>query len=117
MANDAQIQSFYSVWDALEDTGGAATRMKLKCHMAMALEDHIKARRWSKAVAAKRCGVSIARLAELDSKLNSFTIDDLATMLGQAGLELRIRAVKSTFAATPAVAKPQARKKARKPAI
>jgi predicted XRE-type DNA-binding protein len=91
-------QSFYNVWDALCDTGGDATKMKLRSWLAMELERHIKAQGWSKAEAKKRCG---PRLAGLNGKFSTFTADELAELLGEAGLELRVRAVKSTFGKTP----------------
>lgn len=97
-----KVESFYNVWDSLCDTPGAATTMKLRCLLSIALEDHIKTRRWSKAVAAKRCGASAARMAKfLSGKAMQFTADELAGMLGEAGIELEVRAVKSTFGTTP----------------
>ncbi len=93
-----ESQSFHNVWDALCETGGDATKMKLRSWLAMELERRIKAQGWSKAAARKRCG---PRLADLNGKFSTFTADELAEMLGEAGLELRIRAVKSTFGKTP----------------
>ena len=99
---DDENQSYYNVWDALCDTAGEATKMKLRSMLITALENHIKAHRWTKAIAAKRCGVPVARKAEFrGGKLMRFSTDELAEMLGSAGLELRIHTVKSTFGTHP----------------
>jgi len=89
---------YYNVWDALCDTGGDATKMKLRSWLMMELQQHIKAQGWSKATAKKRCG---PRVADLHGKFTTFTADELAELLGEAGLELKIRVVKSTFGKTP----------------
>ena len=75
----AKCESFYNVWDALCDTGGDATKMKLRSWLMMELQQHIKAQGWSKTAAKKRCG---ARVADLRGKFTTFTADELAELLG-----------------------------------
>lgn len=99
----AKSKSFHSVFDALCDTGAEATMMKLRSMLAMELERHIKAQGWSKATAKKRLG---ARVAYLTDRPGTLTADDLAELLGEVGLELKIRAVKSTFGKTPSKRRP-----------
>lgn len=47
-------ETFKSVWDAIEDTPAEAENMKLRVTLMMALEQHIKTKGWTQAVAARR---------------------------------------------------------------
>ncbi len=58
----------------------------------IALADHIKARGWTRAEAAKHLGVTQPRISDLmRGKFNLFGLDHLATMLARAGRQVEIR--------------------------
>ena len=101
-ANKTVRQPIRTVWDDLYDDPATAAIMRFLSELIIALTAHIKARRWSKAAAAKRCGVSPARIVQvLRGSVTHFTADDLMGMLRTAGLEVGIQVVKATFGTTP----------------
>jgi len=85
-------ERFSSVWDAIEDTPAAAENMKLRSTLMMALEQHIKAQRWTQAEAARILGVTQPRISDLvRGKIDLFGIDTLVNMLTAAGLRVEMR--------------------------
>jgi len=82
---------FTSVWDAIEDTPAEAENMKLRSALMIALEQHIKAKGWSQAEAARLLGVTQPRVSDLmRGKINLFGIDTLVNMLSAAGLRVEL---------------------------
>ena len=51
-------ETFASVWDAIEGTPAEAENMKLRSTLMMALEQHIRAKGWTQAEAARQLGIS-----------------------------------------------------------
>lgn len=85
-------ETFASVWDALEDTAGAAENMKLRSALMMALEQRIRAKGWTQTEAARRLGVTQPRVSDLlRGKINLFALDTLVNMAAAAGLHVEIR--------------------------
>ncbi|MBP7064891.1 XRE family transcriptional regulator [Ferrovibrio sp.] len=85
-------ETFSSVWDALEDTAGAAENMKLRSALMMALEQRIRAKGWTQTEAARRLGVTQPRVSDLlRGKINLFALDTLVNMAAAAGLHVEIR--------------------------
>jgi predicted XRE-type DNA-binding protein len=81
-----------SVWDDLCDTPGDAGKMLLRSMLTIVLNDHIKAHRWSKPVAAKRCGVSVAVIDRVHrGSVTYLAADDLAAMIRTAGLDISVK--------------------------
>ena len=58
-------ETFASVWDAIEDTSPEAENMKLRSALMMALEKQIHDHGWTPAEAARRLGVTQARVSDL----------------------------------------------------
>jgi predicted XRE-type DNA-binding protein len=86
--------SHTSVWDVLEDSPAEAENMKLRSKLMMALEQHIKARNWTQAEAARRLGVTQPRISDLTrGKIDLFALDGLVLMAVAAGLtvDLQVR--------------------------
>jgi predicted XRE-type DNA-binding protein len=97
-----------SVWDDLYDTPGEAGKMLLRSELTIVLNDHIKAHRWSKPVAAKRCGVSVAVIDRVRrGSVTYLAADDLAAMIRTAGLDIWVKPAK--FVA-PKTRKPASKK-------
>ncbi|MGO4436475.1 helix-turn-helix domain-containing protein [Rhizobium sp. RAF56] len=85
-------ETFVSVWDAVEDTPEAAENMKLRSALMMALDQHIRAQRWTQVEAASRLGVTQPRISDLlRGKINLFGLDALVNMLASAGLHVEVR--------------------------
>lgn len=83
--------SFASVWDAIEDTPAEAENMKLRSTLMMALEDHIRAQRWSQAESARRLSVTQPRVSDLlRGKIHLFGLDTLVNMAVAAGLRVEM---------------------------
>jgi len=89
-------EQFASVWDAIEDTPAEAENMKLRSALMMALEQHIKAKGWSQAEAARLLGVTQPRVSDLmRGKIDLFGIDTLVNMLTAAGLRVEMHVAKA----------------------
>ncbi len=85
-------ETFASVWDAIEPTQAEAENMKLRSRLMMALEQHIAARNWTQAEAARRLGVTQPRISDLKrGKINLFALDTLVNMAVAAGLQVEMR--------------------------
>ncbi|SMH37488.1 helix-turn-helix domain-containing protein [Mesorhizobium australicum] len=84
--------TFDSVWDALEETPAEAENMKLRSTLMMALEQHIRAKDWTQAEAARRLGVTQPRVSDLlRGKINLFALDSLVNMVAAAGLHVEVQ--------------------------
>lgn len=89
-------EQFASVWDAIEDTQAEAANMKLRAALMMALEQHIKAKGWNQAEAARLLGVTQPRVSDLmRGKIDRFGIDTLVNMLTAAGLRVEMQVAKA----------------------
>jgi len=89
-------EEFASVWDAIEDTPAEAENMKLRSALMMALQQHVKAKGWSQAEAARLLGVTQPRISDLmRGKIGLFGIDTLVNMLTAAGLRVEMHVAKA----------------------
>jgi predicted XRE-type DNA-binding protein len=89
-------ETFASVWDAIEDTPAEAENMKLRSALMMALEQHIRTKRWTQAEAARRLGVTQPRVSDLlRGKINLFALDTLVNMVSAAGLRVEVRVLEA----------------------
>lgn len=85
-------ETFESVWDAIEDTPAEAENMKLRSTLMMALEQHIRAKGWTRVEAARRLGVTQPRVSDLlRGKIDLFALDTLVNMVAAAGLHLEVQ--------------------------
>jgi predicted XRE-type DNA-binding protein len=81
-----------SVWDALEDTPGAAENMKIRSALMQELAAHITNTGMTQSVAAQQFGVTQPRISDLmRGKIDLFSIDTLVNMLTAAGLHVDLR--------------------------
>lgn len=85
------VQTFTSVWDALEDTPSDAQRMKLKSELMTNITEFIKQNDWDKISAAKKCGLTTPRFDDLlKGKINNFSFDALFNILSALGRKVKI---------------------------
>jgi predicted XRE-type DNA-binding protein len=86
------IERHASVWDALEDTAGAAENMRIRSALMQELVAYIDKTGMSQAQAARQFGVTQPRISDLArGKIDLFSIDALVNMLTAAGLHLDLR--------------------------
>jgi predicted XRE-type DNA-binding protein len=92
-----KMQTFDSVWDALEDTPEAAQNMTLRCDLMIALEEHIRRNKMSQAQAAQLFGVTQPRVSDLvRGKIELFSLDSLINMAVAAGMKIELRITQGT---------------------
>jgi predicted XRE-type DNA-binding protein len=85
-------QSFVSVWDAIEKSPEAAAAMKMRSTLLVAIEQEIEGWEVTKAVAARRLGITRPRLnALLRGKIDKFSLDILVRIAAKAGLKVRMQ--------------------------
>jgi predicted XRE-type DNA-binding protein len=83
---------YSSVWDAIEDTPGAAENMKIRSVLMQELVAYINNAGMTQGEAAKQFGVTQPRISDLmRGKIDLFGIDTLVNMLTSAGLHLDLR--------------------------
>jgi predicted XRE-type DNA-binding protein len=88
---DEPVQTFASVWEALEETPEEAANMRLRSQLAIALRGVVEAWATTQAQAARRLGVTQPRLNELlRGRLERFSLDTLIGLAERAGLAVRI---------------------------
>ena len=89
--SDEPVQTFASVWDALEETPEAAANMWLRSDLAIAVRDVVQEWRLTQAQAARRLGVTQPRLNDLlRGRVDRFSMDALVGLAERAGLAVRL---------------------------
>jgi predicted XRE-type DNA-binding protein len=82
-------ERYASVWDAIEDTPGAAENMKVRSALMQELVTYITNSGMTQSEAARQFGVTQPRISDLTrGKVDLFSIDTLVNMLTAAGFEL-----------------------------
>jgi predicted XRE-type DNA-binding protein len=85
-------ERYASVWDAIEDTPGAAENMKVRSALMHELVAYITNAGMTQGQAARQFGVTQPRISDLTrGKIDLFSIDTLVNMLTCAGLQLDLR--------------------------
>jgi len=91
-----KMESFESVWDAIEDTPEEAQNMKIRSSLMIAIDQCIRHSGMSQEQAAQRLGVSRPRVSDLmRGKINLFTIDALTNMAVALGLKIELRVLEA----------------------
>ena len=87
-------QAFDNVWDALEDTPGAAANMTMRSDLLIALRNAVEGWGLTQADAARRLGVTQPRLNDvLRGRISNFSLDALISLAEKAGLSVRLEIV------------------------
>jgi len=90
------MQTFSSVWDAIEDTPQQAENMKLRSSLMQALSEHIREAGLNQGQAARLLGVTQPRISDLmRGKINLFGLDALVNMTVAAGLHVHLQVRKA----------------------
>jgi predicted XRE-type DNA-binding protein len=85
------IQTFASVWDAIEDTPEQAAAMKVRANLMSAIEGKVRSWKVTQREAAKRLGVTQPRLNDLlVGKISKFSLDALVTLAARVGLAVKV---------------------------
>ena len=93
---DEAIQTFASVWDALEETTEAAANMRLRSKLANAIRNAVEGWQLTQVQSAARLGVTQPRLNDmLRGRLERFSLDALVGLADRAGLAVRLEILKS----------------------
>jgi len=88
---EVTMQTFASVWDALEETPEDAANMRLRSELMTAVRDAIEAWQLTQAQAAKRLRVTQPRLNDLmRGRIGKFSLDALIVLAERAGLSVRM---------------------------
>ncbi|MEM7667447.1 MAG: XRE family transcriptional regulator [Pseudomonadota bacterium] len=86
-----EVQSFDSVWDAIEDTPEEAANMRLRSQLLTAVEQEVRSWNLTQAKAAERLGVTQPRLNDLlRGKIAKFSLDALVELSARAGLAVKL---------------------------
>ena len=88
---ELEIHSFDNVWDAIEDTPAQAAMMQIKSCLMDQITDVIEKSGWPVAVAARNCGLTLPRLAELlQGRISQFSLDALVAVTASLGQRIQI---------------------------
>ena len=91
MTDKMEIQTFDSVWDAIEDTPQEAANMRLQSDLLIAVEQEVRPWGLTQAKAAERLGVTQPRLNDLlRGKISKFSLDALVELSVRAGLTVKL---------------------------
>ena len=86
------IQSFNSVWDALEDDPIKAQNLKLRSALMMAISEHIEEVKVTQVEAAKLLHITQPRVSALiKGKIEEFRLDTLINMAHRLGLHVTMQ--------------------------
>ena len=89
--DEMEVQSFDSVWDAIEDTPEEAANMRLRAELLTAVEREVRSWGLTQAKAAARLGVTQPRLSDLlRGKIAKFSLDALVDLSARAGLAVKL---------------------------
>jgi predicted XRE-type DNA-binding protein len=90
-----KVQTFKSVWDAIEDSPAEAASMKARSEVMIAIREVIDNWKVTQAEAAKRLGITQPRLNDLvRGRIDKFSLDALMNLAGRAGLSVRVKVVR-----------------------
>jgi predicted XRE-type DNA-binding protein len=90
------VQTFDTVWDALEETPEDAANMRLRSELMTAVRDTIEGWHQTQAQAAKRLGITQPRLNDLvRGRIGKFSFDALIVLAERSGLSVRMEIVQA----------------------
>ncbi len=88
----SNLNSFDSVWDALEDDPIMAENMKLRSSLLMAITKNISNRDINQTEVAELLGITQPRVsALLKGKIEGFRLDTLVNIAHQLGLHINLK--------------------------
>lgn len=89
-------QTYASVWDAIEDTPGAAASMRVRAELMIAIQRYVEASGDTQVQAAKHLGLTQPRLNDLlRGRIKKFSLDALVNMLARVGRHVAVKVKKA----------------------
>ena len=86
-----KIESFSSVWDALESDPAERERLKMRSQLMDALRQRIESWKVTQAEAAKRLAITQPRLNDLlKGRFSKFSLGALFDLATRAGLKIKL---------------------------
>lgn len=86
------VKKFNNVWDALENTRGAAANMKVRAEIMIALQERVRQKTGSQGEKAEQLGITQPRLNDLlRGRIDKFSLDALVNLASLAGLRVDLR--------------------------
>lgn len=84
--------TFVSIWDAIADTPAPAANLRARAELMRQIAAIIRAKRWTQAEAARRCGVSQPRINDLlRGRVSRFSLDALVNIATAFGCRVRVK--------------------------
>jgi len=94
-----KVQTFNSVWDAIEDSPEEAENMKLRSTLMLVLKQFIKHNCATQKEAAKVLGLTTNRVSYLTTgKVEKFKLDTLVLLASRAGYHVTMDVTKGQAA-------------------
>jgi predicted XRE-type DNA-binding protein len=88
----SDLQSFDSVWDALEDDPVKAENMKLRSALIIAIAEYIESTGLTQVEASRRLHITQPRVSALvQGKIQAFRLDALINMAHRLGLHVTMQ--------------------------
>ena len=85
-------RTFASVWDAIADTPAQAANLRTRAELMRQVVAIIRAKDWTQAEAARRCGVSQPRINDLlRGRVSRFSLDALVNLAASLGCQVRVK--------------------------
>lgn len=84
-------ESYESIWDAIADTPGQATNLRVRAELMRQIAAFVKNQGWTQAEAAQHCGVTQPRINDLlRARVSRFSLDALVNISSALGCRVRI---------------------------
>ncbi len=84
--------TFASVWDAIADTPAQAANLRTRAELMRQVVAIIRAKDWTQAEAARRCGISQPRINDLlRGRVSRFSLDALVNIAAALGCRVRVK--------------------------
>lgn len=91
MKEPLAVEVVDSVWDVVADTPEGAENLRLRSELMLAIEAVVRAKGWTQAEAARRCGVTQPRMSDLlRGKVSKFSLDALVNMASRLGRRVHV---------------------------
>ena len=91
------VQSFASIWDALEETPEDAANMRLRSELMTAVRGVVEGWQLTQAEAAKRLSITQPRLNDLmRGRIGKFSLDALIVLAERSGLSVRLEIARAS---------------------
>jgi predicted XRE-type DNA-binding protein len=87
-----KVESFASVWDAIESDPAEAASLKARSDVMIAIIKAINGWNVERPEAARRIGIGRKRLNDLyQGNIDEFSLDDLVRLASQVGLSVKLQ--------------------------